>query len=267
MDDYCPSRRFRGEHGLSLHIEALGARILFDTGQSDAFLENARHLALDLSAVDAVVLSHGHYDHGGGLKAFYESVEGELPPLLAGGGFDEPRFWRSDSSIKEIGLPRPFLGQGAPPVRTIAAPLEFVPGLWIMPSAQSAAGEPGADPRFRRQSGHSEVPDDFGDELSLVVIQDAQMVIVTGCAHRGILNIVRAARSTFPNHPVKAVVGGFHLVDAPDAELARVAEALAELEVQAVYCSHCTGLRGFAALSGKARGKVSWLSCGSRISL
>ncbi|MCX7024280.1 MAG: MBL fold metallo-hydrolase [Spirochaetes bacterium] len=266
VDDYCPNRGFRGEHGLSLYMEANDTKLLFDTGQGDAFLVNARTLGIDLSGLDAVVLSHGHYDHGGGLMALYGTFGGLPPPLFAGRGFDEPRRSRSEGGYRDIGLPIPILPARAPAAIVIDAFEELVPAVFFLPHAERVDGTE-AMPRFRRIVGEADMVDDFDDELSLVLDGKDGIVIVTGCAHRGILNIARAAAQAFPGRPVKALVGGFHLIDASDAVLSQVARDIAALEPGFVLCAHCTGLRGYAALSETVPGEVSWLSCGMSISL
>jgi 7,8-dihydropterin-6-yl-methyl-4-(beta-D-ribofuranosyl)aminobenzene 5'-phosphate synthase len=266
MDDYCPGRGLRGEHGLSLYIETGGAKLLFDTGQGDAFLANASGLGIDLSSLDAVVLSHGHYDHGGGLKALFETLKEDPPPLFAGRGFDARRVAGDGASRKDIGLPRPFPPEQVSSTIEIRTIENLANGLYILPSAEMVF-ETSIDPKFRRVDGGAEPPDLFEDELSLVAVGDSGLAVITGCAHRGIRNIVEAARLAFPGRPMKAIVGGFHLVGLADLELAKIALALAAYGTQAVYCSHCTGLPGFAALYGALPGKVRWLSCGMQIDL
>jgi len=114
VDDYCPKRGLHGEHGLSLYIEMAATRLIFDAGQGATFIDNARALGIDLNKVDAVVLSHGHYDHGGGMKALFEILKDDPPPLFAGRGFDAPRIAKEGDSRKDIGLPRPFLPEHLP---------------------------------------------------------------------------------------------------------------------------------------------------------
>jgi len=266
MDDYCPRRGLRGEHGLSLHIETDSSKLLFDAGQGDAFIGNARGLGIDLSSLDAVVLSHGHYDHGGGMKALFEMFKGDPPPLFVGRGFDAHRIAIEGGSRNDIGLPRPFLSEQPSPAIEIRTTENVGRGLYILPCAEMVY-ETNIDPRFHRAVGGSEPPDIFEDEVSLVAVEDSGLVIITGCAHRGILNIIEAARLAFPSRPIKAIVGGFHLVGVTDLELAKIALAVKAFDTQAVYCSHCTGLPGFAALNTALPGKVSWLSCGTRIDL
>jgi 7,8-dihydropterin-6-yl-methyl-4-(beta-D-ribofuranosyl)aminobenzene 5'-phosphate synthase len=265
MDDYCPKRGLIGEHGLSLFIETGVARLLFDTGQSGLFLDNARHLGVDLSSLDAVVLSHGHYDHGGGLTAFAR-LNGRPMPLYAGKGFADARYSKRGDTLDAIGL-----GASATPVGNdllciIESPREIAPGLFILPKAERLDGSI-ASPRFRRVCEGTEVIDCFDDELSLVAQDEEGLTVVTGCAHRGIVNIARQAVTAFPGRPLKALIGGLHLVDSSPDDIEKTAAALAELEPETVYCSHCTGMPGYAALCAALPGKVSWLSCGMRIDL
>lgn len=266
VDDYCPKRGLRGEHGLSLYLEAGESRLLFDTGQGESFIRNARILGVELAGLDAVVLSHGHYDHGGGLKILYEALEALPPPLFAGKGFDLPRRSRGDAGLNDIGIPEPVLPAHAPAAIEISQIEELVPRVYLLPRAERLDGKE-ATPRFRKIQDGVELVDEFDDELSLVFEEKDGIAVVTGCAHRGVLNIAQAALDAFPGSPLKALVGGFHLVDSPPEELAHVAEAIASMAPGVILCAHCTGLPGYAALSQALPGRVSWLSCGMRVNL
>ena len=266
MDDYCPKRGFRGEHGLSLYIETADMKLLLDAGQTDAFISNAEALGIDLSLLDAVVLSHGHYDHGGGLEVLYDKLAALTPPLFAGQGFDAPRRARNGNHLNDIGLTSAALPGHSPSPMLVSAIEKLGTSAYILPPAENMDGtEPLA--RFRVIQDGGEKLDNFNDELSLVFDEKDGMVIVTGCAHRGILNIAHAAMAAFPGKPIKALVGGFHLVDVADGELAGIAKTIALLEPKAVFCAHCTGPRGFSALQSILPGRVSWLSCGMDISI
>jgi len=265
VDDYCPKRGLRGEHGLSLLVQAAAFRILFDTGQDDAFLANAEFLGIDLSTIDAIVLSHGHYDHGGGLTALIKKGYASIP-LHAGAGFTDARYSRVGEKLNSIGLDAAVGSISSTDVRIVESPLELAPGCFIMPKAERSDGSV-ASARFKRLCEGEEVVDGFDDELSLVVKTAEGLVVITGCAHRGAVNIARATMKAFPGAPLKALIGGMHLVDAPSSAIMSTALAVAALEPKAVYCSHCTGLNGFAALLGTMPGKVSWLSCGTQVDL
>lgn len=291
MDDFCPYKGFRGEHGLSLHIEQGSTRLLFDTGQSAAFMANAETLGMPLDRLDAVVLSHGHYDHGGGLPALFADGRAAPSRFYAGRGFGDFRWAAEGGTLRDIGLAGPALSDLHKRATLVDTTLEIAEGLYLLPCAEMRS-DARIDPRFRA-GAPAEIgsegalggagplgstgapgpgvlpettrPDLFEDELSLVSVDNGALTIITGCAHRGILNIVEAARRAFPGKPVRAIVGGFHLGSWPDSALARIASDLAALGPAGLYPSHCTGLRGFAALDAALHGKVTWLSCGMTI--
>lgn len=265
MDDYCPKRALVGEHGLSFLVESGAIRVLFDTGQSNLFLDNARHLGVDLSSLDAVVLSHGHYDHGGGLAALAQLNRRPIP-LYAGKGFDDARYSKRGDTLDAIGLGSSAASIGLAPLSIVESPHQVSTGLFIMPKAERVDGA-AASSRYRRMCEGTEVVDCFDDELSLVACDNEGIIVVTGCAHWGIVNIARQAMAAFPGRPLKALVGGLHLIEASPEALAKMASALAALEPEAVYCSHCTGMPGYAALCCALPGKVTWLSCSTRIDL
>lgn len=267
MDDYCPKARFCGEHGLSYLLESGGRRALFDAGQSGAFLRNAAVLGVELGRLDAVALSHGHYDHAGGLGALYELMAPDSPPLYAGPGYDRERFSLGPAGKSSIGLPAASRPPRAPAARLVDRPTELLPGLFALPAAAYGPGEAPA-PRFRAlDPAGNELADDFSDELSLALPGREGVTVITGCAHRGIAAIARQALDFFPGARLDAVIGGFHLADLPDGELARSAEALAELNPRRLYCGHCTGPRGYAALALALPCPVTWLHCGLRVEL
>ncbi len=263
-DDYCPKRGFCGEHGLSILVEDRGTRILFDTGQTDVFLKNAKRLGIDLSHLDAVILSHGHYDHGGGLPSLYREYPGA--PLLVGSGYSAARGSVSAAGRVDIGLAEPLLPPGSPPPRVVTAALEIAERFYLLP----AAGDPATlafDPRFRKFEGERAVVDDFSDELSLLVQGEDGAVLISGCAHRGIVEIARDAANRFPGANFRAIVGGFHLVDAAPERRRDVARGLAAMNPAAVFCSHCTGLDGYAALAAELPGRLTWLYSGAVVRL
>jgi 7,8-dihydropterin-6-yl-methyl-4-(beta-D-ribofuranosyl)aminobenzene 5'-phosphate synthase len=266
MEDYCPSRGLHGEHGLSMYIETGSARILFDAGQTDAFIENARQLGVELGRVDAVFLSHGHYDHSGGIAALYASMVPARPPLYAGPGYSIPKFARNDSVLTANGIPDSARPPVSPPAIELSSRKEIVPGIHALPHVERADGSVPA-PRFRLVENGAERLDGFDDEVSLVFDEPDGLVVVTGCAHRGIVNIVEAAIKAIPGKPVAAVVGGFHLVDAPEDTIAAVADAMERIGPVRILCGHCTGPRAYAALYARLPGRVSWLSCGQEFTL
>lgn len=265
MDDYCPKGALRGEHGLAYWIDTGESRILLDTGQTDALMHNAKQLGLDLNSLDAVVLSHGHYDHCGGLSALYEAISPTRVPLFAGLGYSRPKLSRTKDGVLSIGLPEPPDPSSIPVATEIDALYTWRQGFYFMPKADMLDGSLHVE-RFRVLHKGVEGIDQFDDELSLLIDGKDGLIIVTGCAHRGILNIAEAAMFNRPGRRIAALVGGFHLSTLPDARLADIADGIEALNPGRVLCGHCTGTRGFAALSSKNL-DVRWLACGMRVEL
>jgi 7,8-dihydropterin-6-yl-methyl-4-(beta-D-ribofuranosyl)aminobenzene 5'-phosphate synthase len=266
MDNYCDKGGFVGELGLSLLVQVGRAKLLFDTGATGSFLNNARRLGIDLSDLGEVVLSHGHYDHSGGVAALYALLSDSPPPLFAGRGYDVRRFAVSATERRSIGLPFEARPAGMPEPILIERAERLEEGVFVLPRADMIDGSE-IPSRFRTLSGGVEAQDDFSDELALAVIEEGGLTVISGCAHRGIVNIVRAALLAFPGIPLKAVVGGFHFSEADEAGMRQTAEALAALKPEKIFCSHCTGVRGFAALAAALPGKISWLACGASVTI
>ncbi len=215
------------EHGLSLYLEFGEKKILFDMGQSDLFERNAHRLGVDLAEVDFAVLSHGHYDHGGGLNAFLKLNEKALiylSPLAT-----EPHY---NAEGKYIGLD-PALAEEERFVfvtekTVLAEGVTLFPGTSVpYDAAASTVGM-----TVLREGKH--VPDDFSHEQYLLLEEENQSILISGCSHRGI-EAIAAAFSP------QILIGGFHFSKFPlDASLTERAERLNALPI-CYYTCHCTG--------------------------
>ena len=218
------------EHGLSLYIEACGRRLLFDMGQSDLFARNAAALGVDLAAVDLAVLSHGHYDHGGGLAAFL--ARNAAAPVWVSPYAFEPHYHGSE---RYIGLD-PALA-ASPRLRRAGQVQPLAPGLTLY-----ACLDPAVWPRrhdlgsfgLTVREGDAFLPEDFRHEQYLLIEEGDRRVLISGCSHRGILDI---AAWFAPD----VLVGGFHFNSLPlDGVLAGYARELAVYDTD-YYTCHCTG--------------------------
>jgi len=258
----------KNRFGLSLYIESGGKSILFDTGQDGTFLENARTLGVDMADLDLAILSHGHYDHGGGLGAFFAA--NRATPLYLRTGADGPFYARVFWMHKYIGLDGAVLNENRERLRWVEKDTELAPGIDALTSMKRTEPLPRGNRRLFTKTVGGFVPDPFTHELACVVREKDGMVVLAGCGHSGILNMVTAAKDLFPETPVKAVVGGFHMIDNPllktmgatPEEVREVARKLMALGCQRVITGHCTGGKAVGILKQELGERLEVLNTG-----
>lgn len=250
VDDAVQSgSRLQGEHGLAFLIETGSGRVLFDAGQSGAaLLNNLAVLGFDPAAIDALAISHAHYDHTGGLLALLERARLSLP-LYAHPDLFRERFARRGERPDFIGLPltRETLEAQAT-LRLSAEPQQILPGVWtsgeIAPRPEPAGGSP--HHLVREEQGWALDP--YRDDMALVVEGTTGLVLLCGCCHAGLLNTLSHVQRTF-EHSIVAIAGGTHLTSASPDHLRRVGQALPEMKsVRHVYLNHCSGKVAFQSL-------------------
>ena len=260
------------EFGLSLHVERDGTRILFDTGASGAFLRNAKTMDIDISDVDVAVVSHYHFDHGGGLEDFFE-VNTRATVFLS----QSPpagRWFKALGVIKRpIGIDLDLLDRFADRIEYVSEMRVVAPGVYLLTSVGSTHRRPRGNSRLFVESDGGLVPDPFDHELVMVVHEDDGMVVFSGCSHRGILNIIDAAAAQFPRVPIKAVVGGFHLIGLPfynsmaasRSEVREIGRQVMEKVEGPVYSGHCTGEKAYGVLEGVMGERLNRFQTGSSV--
>lgn len=228
------------EHGLCLYVETRKHRLLMDTGASDLLLRNAAALNVDLTNVDTVVLSHGHNDHGGGLP-FFLKINGWAQVYVQKSAFDS--YYSIHEKPVFIGLPGEISGNPrivtVNEVRHIDEELEIFSGIGVYEPV------PSANRTLWVMKNGMFMQDDFRHEQCLVINEDGHRVLMSGCAHHGILNIMREYVKRFGTVP-DAVISGFHLrkktayTDDDLAEIRNMAEKLLNYGT-VFYTCHCTG--------------------------
>lgn len=245
------------EHGLSLYIEADGKKILFDSGQSSNFIKNAKTLGIDLRAVDIAILSHGHYDHGGGLLAFLE-INQKAPIYIR-----EEAALRYYNSIRQadIGLDKRLLENNR---LHFTNDVEKLSENMVLYSCNEKE-RPYPSPAYGlcKELDGKFVPDDFLHEQYLEINEGDKRVLISGCSHKGILNIAHWFKPD-------VLVGGFHLMKLdPETEdgaraLRETAEALLSYPTKYFTC-HCTGEAQFKFLKTYMENHLDYLSSGQSI--
>jgi 7,8-dihydropterin-6-yl-methyl-4-(beta-D-ribofuranosyl)aminobenzene 5'-phosphate synthase len=259
------------EFGLSMLVEHGGTTVLFDMGSSAAFADNAARLAVDVSAVDAAVVSHHHFDHGGGLARFLE-VNTRAKVYLREAPLADRRFRAFVVLDRPIGLDLDLVERHRDRIEFVSDTAEIAPGVFLLTAIGSAHPRPRGNRRLfvRQDTGFASDP--FDHELLMVVREDDGMAVFTGCSHSGVLNLIDAAIEAFPETPIKAVFGGFHLIGLPfyDSMAAsrREVEALGRQILERVsgpvFTGHCTGEKAFPILEGVMGDRLKTFPTGAR---
>ena len=240
------------EHGLSLYIETSGKKILFDFGASDIFYENALQLGVDLSQIDFAVLSHGHNDHGGGLKRFLE-INSHAPVYVSPYAF-EPHY---NAAGKYIGLDTDLAHSGR--LITVEKSQIIDTGVKIFNCNHLAHRFPITECGHTKEANGKRQKEDYCHEQYLLISQGKDRVLISGCSHKGILNIMEWVK---PTH----LVGGFHFSKLPlDSALLSYANTLDQFGAQ-YYTCHCTGTEQFNFMRSRMQG-LSYLSTGDEITI
>jgi 7,8-dihydropterin-6-yl-methyl-4-(beta-D-ribofuranosyl)aminobenzene 5'-phosphate synthase len=244
------SSGFWGEHGLAYLIETGGERVLFDTGQSGTvLLHNLKLLGIDPSSIDALAISHAHYDHTGGLPALLGQLRPGIP-LHANADLFRERYSQHDGAPRRIGL---SLSQGELADRLAlklsAEPQEIVPGVWTTGAITDRPDFEGRGRGLLMADADGLVADAYRDDMALVLQAGDRVALLCGCCHAGLLNTLAHVARHFP-HPVGLITGGLHLAAVTEADLARTGKALAALPaLERVYPGHCTGEAAILALA------------------
>jgi len=237
------------EHGLAFWIENEARRLLFDTGQTDALQHNARQLGIDLARTETLVLSHGHYDHTGGLPLVLSQARDAR--LFAHPGIVQPRYSIEKETVRPIHIRRPAMLalDRLPPSRIqwVTQPVTLTTDMGLTgPIPRETDFEDPGGPFFLDPAGTR--PDPVDDDLALWLRTEQGLVIVAGCAHAGLVNTLQYIHQLNDGLPIHAVIGGFHLVNAHRERLDRTLAALQQLNPDLVVPCHCTGESAVAQL-------------------
>lgn len=254
-----------GEHGYACLLQTLNGTWLFDTGGGQTLLRNLDALGYDPSQIDAVILSHGHVDHAGGLLPLLEHV-GPRPVFAHPEVFAE-RCWQGQHERRDISfpLPRAILEAAGASFRLDRRFTELAPGFFYSGEIPRGNSVEQGDPHLLARLPGSEdwAADRFHDDVALAVDTPAGLVILLGCAHAGLINTVEHFRRKLPLRRVHAIIGGTHLGPAGDGQFDATVDYLLKLDFDRLGVSHCTGQVRAAQLHARMPNKVFFASVGT----
>lgn len=236
--DNCASGGMRSEHGLSYFVkdEVRNESWLFDAGQSDLFLRNAKRLNINLDHINSIVLSHGHYDHGNGLQYMSHKKLVCHPRCFSG------HFRKRDGS--SIGLKMSVKKANKKfDLTTTEKPFQLSEAVWFLGEIPRITDFESKETPFILENGE---PDFVVDDSALAIVVGDGFYLLTGCGHAGIVNSLEYAKKVTGIHKIKGVLGGFHLKE-QNIQTQKTINYLKRENVAQVYPSHCTELPALAA--------------------
>ena len=234
------------EHGLSLYIEVDGLNILFDTGQTGDFIKNAKILKKDLNSLDYMIISHGHYDHSGGLKKLVNLLN-EYPKLVVGAEFFNPKYKMIDEqTYKYNGNPfdEKFILDHSIPLKKVEEGIFYITDtIMLFHHFLRKNDFEKRNEKFYIMENNLSTHDDFDDEIVLGITTGKGLVVIVGCSHVGIVNILSSITEK-TGMPIYAVIGGTHLVEADEMRIQKTLDAFRAMNIKFIAVSHCTGEEG-----------------------
>ncbi len=259
---------FLGEWGLSMLVEMDGTMVLLDSGSGRSVVHNADSLGIDLRKVDRIVLSHGHYDHTGGLREVLRRMKKQVE-IVAHPDIWEAKYARGRGShrTRYIGIPfqrRELEGLGAS-FRLTGEPVAITDSILTTGEIPMVTDFERVDEILYVERDGELKPDGLADDQALVIKTGQGLVVVLGCAHRGMINTLYHARQLTGVSRIHTVIGGSHLIGASEEQLRKTIAVLKELDVQRLSLCHCTGLQAISVLAREFEGRFAFNTVGSVI--
>ena len=274
MESTAIDKKLETSHGIAFYIELFDRKILFDTGDSTAVVDNAKKLGVPVREITDIILSHNHHAHTGGAEAFLK-----LSPkarLFMKDSAKGEYFLKSGLMKKPISLPESFFRKQAKRMILFNKFSEVSENFYLSSVEDFDQKLSNLDKSYLKKVGEEAVPDDFDGECFAVIFpkekkQDG-LVIVTACAHLGINNIITTVQRRWFDIPILGVVGGFHLMkntpitlNCSENYVNQLARELKNSSVKRFYTCHCTGTKGFDLLADTLGKRITYFSCGEEI--
>lgn len=260
------------EPGLSFYLEYKGKKILFDTGVSEKMITNAGKLNIPLEEIDLCVISHWHFDHTGGLEKLLEMNKNVKVYIKKS---DSNEFYFKLAFLKKfIGVMSVFFEKFQDRIVFLNGDTEPVPGLTLHTDIKKSRPLVRGNRKLLKKQGKTYIQDDFSHELAASLKVDGGIVVITGCSHNGVLNMVDTVKEKFPGEAVVSLIGGFHLMGIPllknsmsvtAAEAEQIARDILDYGIKKTYTMHCTGPRAYAIMKNVMGDRLEYLASGDRV--
>ncbi len=255
-----------GEHGWAIHADIFGRSILFDTGQGQGIIPNSRLLDIDLKNLDAIVLSHGHYDHTSGLPDVLRQC-GKIDVYCHPDCFID-RYWVKDGDSREIGIryKRSYLESLGARFSFVREFTEIFEGIYLTGEVPRVTAFEPIDPNMKVPGPDGAlIQDELLDDQSMIIDSEKGLIIVLGCAHAGLVNILTHVATHLPDRPIHTVIGGTHLGFAENEQFEQTMLALNNFSIKRLGAGHCTGLQNAARLFNHLGERYFFSAVGARI--
>ena len=254
-----------GEHGLSFLIEIENHKILFDTGQKLALSHNAKVMDISLGEIDSVVISHGHYDHTGGLQSLLQHQDDFK--LYAHPNVFNEKVKGANDNYKYIGIPveKKLLDEKKVRLKLIKKPVQISSGVITTGEIplENDFEEVGSTFFLKKNSGIT--ADTLNDEQALILDTCRGLVVLVGCSHRGVINTLNHVVTLTGKNKIYALMGGLHLQKASGSKLKKIIGHLREYGLERIGVGHCTGTNALIALSNEFKDKVFLNAVGNKL--
>ena len=255
------------EHGLSIYVETKKHKLLVDTGASGAFIDNAKKLGIDLESVDTVILSHGHYDHGGGISDFVK-INSKAKIYIRPSAFGN-YYHKGHKSERYIGLKKEL--ESCEQMCLVEGNVTIDDEIFLFTNVTGRRLWPSGNLKLKKKISDDWVQDDFDHEQYLILSGDGKEVLISGCAHNGILNILDKALELRGRVP-DIVISGFHMMQKngysnEDMEIIRRTAEILKTYPTKFYTGHCTDRIPYEEMKNIMGDQVFYMHCGDSLNL